>query len=65
MRTIITWIFIVLTVGFLRLVFYWKPHWFLQCCCIRADLSVAQYVLLKVLRNQIVFDLFYKILGSI
>lgn len=47
-RTIITWIFIVLTAGFLRLVFYWKPHWFLRCYCYRADLSVAQYVLLKV-----------------
>ncbi|CAF3347973.1 unnamed protein product [Rotaria socialis] len=46
-RTIIAWIFIVLTVGFLRLVFYWKPHWFLRCCCTRADLAVAQYVLLK------------------
>ncbi|CAF2321068.1 unnamed protein product [Rotaria sp. Silwood2] len=46
-RTTITWIFIVLTVGFLRLIFYWKPHWFLQCCCIRADLAVCQYVLLK------------------
>jgi predicted P-type ATPase len=46
-RTIITWTFIVLTVGFLRLVFYWKPNWFLRCCCSRTDLSVAQYVLLK------------------
>ncbi|CAF1030600.1 unnamed protein product [Rotaria sordida] len=46
-RTIITWIFIILTVGFLRLIFYWKPHWFLQCCCVRADLAVCQYVLLK------------------
>ncbi|CAF1232029.1 unnamed protein product [Rotaria magnacalcarata] len=46
-RTIVAWIFIVLTVGFLRLVFYWKPHWFLRCCCTRADLAVAQYVLLK------------------
>ncbi|CAF0827890.1 unnamed protein product [Adineta ricciae] len=46
-RTIITWIFIFLTVGFLRLVFYWKPHWFVRCYCTRADLAVAQYVLLK------------------
>ncbi|CAF0758520.1 unnamed protein product [Rotaria sp. Silwood1] len=46
-RTTITWIFIILTVGFLRLIFYWKPHWFLQCCCIQADLAVCQYVLLK------------------
>jgi len=42
------WIGTVLTVGTLRLVFYWRPDWLLKCTCITASLSKAEYVLLEV-----------------
>ena len=30
-RTIITWFFITLTLGILRMVYHWFPEWFLNC----------------------------------
>ena len=44
---VITWLFIVLTFGFLRLVFYWKPNWMLLCTHRRCAVSAASSVLLK------------------
>lgn len=44
----ITWIFIVLSVGFLRLVFYWKPNWLILCTHKRCFIKYATKVLLKV-----------------
>ena len=46
--TVIIWILIVLTVGFLRLVFYWKPEWMLKATHVKCDLHKAQQILLKV-----------------
>jgi len=45
--TATTWIFIVLTVGFLRLIFYWKPEWMLKCTHKACDLDRASKVLLQ------------------
>ena len=45
---IITWIFIVLTIGFLKLVFYWKPNWMLLCTHRECSLKSATSVLLRV-----------------
>ncbi|CAF0962173.1 unnamed protein product [Didymodactylos carnosus] len=46
-RTIFTWILSILSAGFLRLVFYWKPDWKLWCECTKADLGRATFVLLQ------------------
>ena len=47
-QRVITWIFIVLTVGFLRLIFYWKPEWYLRCTHSPCSLRDADTVLLRV-----------------
>ena len=47
-RTIFTWIFIILSIGVLRLIFYWKPNWFIKFTHRRVNLSKATHVLLKV-----------------
>jgi len=47
-RTLLTWLTIVLTLGFLRLVFYWKPNWYLKWTHTETDLVEASHVLLKV-----------------
>ena len=47
-RTIFTWIFIILSIGVLRLIFYWKPNWFIEFTHHRVNLSKATHVLLKV-----------------
>lgn len=44
---IVTWIFITLTLGFLRLVFYWKPNWMLICTHKQCSLDVATKILLR------------------
>ncbi|CAF0715730.1 unnamed protein product [Brachionus calyciflorus] len=44
---IATWIFIVLTIGFLRLIFYWKPNWMLLCTHKKCDLAEATSILLR------------------
>ncbi|XP_074601834.1 polyamine-transporting ATPase anne boleyn isoform X2 [Brevipalpus obovatus] len=42
----ITWILIVGTLGLLRLLFHWKPHWMLICTHKRCELRDATKVLL-------------------
>ena len=42
------WVGTVLTVGLVRLVFYWRPDWMLKCTCITEALHKAEYVLLEV-----------------
>ena len=46
--TSITWVFIVLTVGILRMVFHWFPEWFLNCTHTRCPLETAEKVLIVV-----------------
>ncbi|XP_050414163.1 polyamine-transporting ATPase 13A3 isoform X2 [Patella vulgata] len=46
LKQIITWFFIILTLGLLKLFFYWLPHIFLQCTHDKCTLSEAQAVLL-------------------
>lgn len=43
----ITWIFIVLSIGFLRLVFYWKPNWLILCTHKRCLIKYASKIMLK------------------
>ncbi|KAL3862276.1 hypothetical protein ACJMK2_008257, partial [Sinanodonta woodiana] len=45
-KEILTWIAIFLTVGLLRLVFYWMPHWMVMCTHDRCPLNLAEVVLL-------------------
>ena len=47
-KTVFTWIFIILSIGALRLIFYWKPNWFIRCTHRRISLSLATQILLKV-----------------
>ena len=44
--SVITWILIILTLGFLRLVFYWKPDWMIKATHRRCDIRDATKVLL-------------------
>lgn len=46
---VVTWFFIILTIGFLRLIFYWKPNWMLKCTHKKTSLKVATSVLLRVI----------------
>jgi len=48
MREAVCWVFILLTVGILRLIFYWRPDWMLKCICVVELLDKAQYVLIEV-----------------
>jgi len=42
------WLCTLLSVGILRLVFYWRPDWMLKCTCMVESLDKAEYVLLEV-----------------
>ncbi|EFX85022.1 hypothetical protein DAPPUDRAFT_314488 [Daphnia pulex] len=44
--TIVTWFFIVITVGILRMVYHWFPEWFLNCTHTKCPFEVADKVLL-------------------
>uniref|UniRef100_A0AC34Q1P0 Cation-transporting ATPase n=1 Tax=Panagrolaimus sp. JU765 TaxID=591449 RepID=A0AC34Q1P0_9BILA len=44
-KTIITWIFTVLTLGILQLVFYWYPKFKVRCTASMSCLSTSEYVL--------------------
>ncbi|CAM1327394.1 Uncharacterised protein g9500 [Pycnogonum litorale] len=46
-RQVLTWICVILTVGFLRLVFHWKPEWMLYLTHRQCTLDNAEVVLLK------------------
>ena len=47
-RVMVVWVCTLLTVGTLRLVFYWRPDWMLKCTCVTESLDKAEYVLLEV-----------------
>ena len=47
-REVVVWVCTILTVGILRLVFYWRPDWMLKCTCVMESLDKAEYVLLEV-----------------
>ncbi|XP_060069309.1 polyamine-transporting ATPase 13A3-like [Ylistrum balloti] len=47
MWTIIVWIFIILTVGLLRLFYYWFPHLMIRSTHTKCSLSTATVVVLK------------------
>ena len=47
-KNAVTWCGYVLTLGFLRLVFYWKPNWHLKATHDECSLSQAEKVLLQV-----------------
>lgn len=44
-KTCVTWIFIILTLGALRLVFHWWPHWMLYATHRKCSLDSAEKVL--------------------
>ena len=48
LQSAITYFFIFITLGFLRLVFHWLPHRYLKCTHRRASLGEATSVLLRV-----------------
>ncbi len=45
--TVITWIGIILTLGFLRLIFYWKPEWMLKATHRQCKVKDATTILLR------------------
>ncbi|XP_046580433.1 polyamine-transporting ATPase 13A3-like [Haliotis rubra] len=47
LKTAVVWFFIIITVGLLRLFFYWLPHLFVKATHSRCSLAVATTVLLK------------------
>ncbi|KAL5013801.1 hypothetical protein ScPMuIL_008071 [Solemya velum] len=47
LKSILVWVAILGTLGLLRLVFYWCPHWRIKCMHVRCSLSKAQFVLLQ------------------
>lgn len=47
-KNVITIIFMILTIGALRLIFFWRPDWMLKCTHRKCDLDTAVTVLLKV-----------------
>ena len=47
-RLAVTWVFIVLSVGLLRLVFYWRPDWMVRCTGRVVVLQLADCVILTV-----------------
>lgn len=48
LRTALTYAFIVLTGGVLRLVYHWVPHWFLKSTSVPCPVPQAQYILVTV-----------------
>jgi len=44
----LAWICMVLSLGMLRLVYYWRPDWMLKSCCVTESLNRAEYVLIEV-----------------
>lgn len=57
-----TWFFIILTVGFLRLVFYWKPNWMLWCTHRKCSLAAATQLLLRVTLFTNTYDSYFKLI---
>lgn len=46
-KVILSWVFTVLTLGFLRLFFYWKPLWQALSTCEVCDPERAEQFLVK------------------
>jgi hypothetical protein len=47
-KTIVTYFFIFVTIGILRLVYHWFPEWFLNCTHSKCSLESANQVLVVV-----------------
>ena len=47
-KTIVTYFFIFITIGILRLVYHWFPEWFLNCTHSKCSLESAEKVLVVV-----------------
>lgn len=47
-RTILTWSFIIETLGLLRMIFHWFPEWFLKCTHKKCSLESAEVLLIVV-----------------
>lgn len=47
-RTVVTYFFIVITGGLLRLVFHWLPHWLLKATSIECPVTDAEKILITV-----------------
>ncbi|XP_017780641.1 PREDICTED: probable cation-transporting ATPase 13A3 [Nicrophorus vespilloides] len=45
-KTALTYVFVILTAGLLRLIFHWCPHWFLKAKCNPCDITQADFVLI-------------------
>lgn len=58
-KTVITWVFIVLTVGLLRLFFYWVPRLMIRAMYRACSFDRAQVVILKVCNLKVVDERFY------
>lgn len=48
MKTALSWIFTVFTLGVLQLVFMWRPDWRLKCTSSRCHVNEANFVLVTV-----------------
>jgi phage-related protein len=55
LKNVLTWIFMILTLGLLRLIFYWKPDWYLKATCAKCSLEEATQILLKVTLKLILY----------
>jgi len=49
MYVILVWVCTLLSLGILRLVFYWRPDWLLKSTCVPESLDKADCVLLEVI----------------
>lgn len=47
-KTALTYSFIFLTAGILRLIYHWVPHWFLKSTAVPCPIKQAQYILITV-----------------
>lgn len=47
-RLAVTYLFILLTGGALRLIYHWIPHWFLKSTCVPCPVTEAEKILIVV-----------------
>lgn len=47
-KLVVNYIFTIISLGFLQLVFYWKPVWHLKCTSTKCQLREATVVLIQV-----------------
>lgn len=48
LKTCVTYFFICITAGLVRLVFHWVPHWFLKATSTQCPINEAEFVLITV-----------------